>query len=422
MGFGKLLHFKVNGIPQKIGHYTTDNLDVSSMKILGQQGPFEVNQEVVFRLLGILNGGIDLKTVNPTRNLFTKFQEWRNLYPNEYISPSELVKRLGEAGDDVSFNFKVDFLMWFISTIVECHAHGKCKLDVLNYIGDETQIWALAILTLLYVDNVQCKGMNLDHTIPPIEFWNMEKLKQREVLELKEVSESGNLGSMMDLERMLEQTMCNKKKLELAIVKKFEDEPNNHMVRLIAIKFERIFSEKPCVVESLKEKEVRKNNEETCQMSHEVFDSALADDIDDTIMDLCLEINKRRQRWIESEDEEDPVDLGKVDKTIKADPVVNKSYVSNLSCPSFSLGFTQTQAEKNNDVEQSDKTKGDSLDIFPGFNVGVSEAEYKERRRISGDELSEKMNMDDYTQNMTVAGCKLVGRTKSGKWLMIYCV
>ncbi|KAL8209503.1 hypothetical protein R6Q57_006235 [Mikania cordata] len=367
MGFGKLLHFKVNGIPRKIGHYIVDNLDVSTMQIVGRQGPIKVNQEAVFRLLGIPNGGIDLKTVNPTRNLSTIFQEWRNLNPNEYISPSELVKRFGEAGDDDSLNFKVDFLMLFIITIVEYHAHGKCKLDVLNYIGDETEIckinWCyyvvdciercrygwlpntkssfkgdLAILTL-YVDNVQCKGMNVDHTIPPIEFWNMEKLKQREV-------------NMMDLERMLEQTICNKKKIELAIVKKFEDEPNNHMVRLMAIKFERIFNEKPCVVESLKEKEIRKKNEETCLMSHEVFDSALGDDIDDTIMDLCLEINKHRQRWIESEDDEEPVDFGKVDKTIKADPIVNKYDEPDLSCPSLNLGFTQSQAEKK-DVEQS---------------------------------------------------------------------
>ncbi|KAD7117275.1 hypothetical protein E3N88_04543 [Mikania micrantha] len=233
----------------------------------------------------------------------------------------------------------------------------------------------IPIVRLLYVDNVQCKGMNVDYTIPPIEFWNMEKLKQREVLELKEVSESGNLGSMMDLERMLEQTMCNKKKMELAIVKKFEDETNNHM-------------------------EVRNNNEETCQTSHEVFDSALGDDIDDTIVDLCLEIYKHRQRWIESEDEEDPVDLGKVDKTIKADPIVNKSNEPDLSCPSFSLGFTQTLAKKK-DVEQSDKTKGDSLDIFLHFNVGVSEAECNTGYKASVDKQEIDLNQELLNEDLS---------------------
>ncbi|KAL8226547.1 hypothetical protein R6Q57_016379 [Mikania cordata] len=195
MGFGKLLNFKVNGIPQKIGHYIVDKLDVTSMVILGREGPIKVNEQAVFSLLGVSSEGIDLKNVNPTRNL--------------------------------------DFLMLFLSTVVECHAHGKCKLDVLNYFGDGTEIskvnwcsyvidciekckygWlpntkspfkgALAILTLLYVDDVQCKGMNVDHTISPIKFWNMKKLKQREVLELVEISESGDLGNMINLERMLQ--------------------------------------------------------------------------------------------------------------------------------------------------------------------------------------------------------------------------
>ncbi|KAD3337316.1 hypothetical protein E3N88_32836 [Mikania micrantha] len=283
MGFGKLLSFKVNGIPQKIGHYIVDRLDVTSMEILGREGPIKVNEEAVFGLLGVPNGGIDLKNVNPTKNLCKKIQEWRNLYTNDYISPSELVKRFSEAGDDDSFNFKLDFLMLFLSTIVECHAHGKCKLDVLNYLADNTDIskvnWCsyiidciekcksgwlpntkspfkgpLAVLTLLYVDNVKCKGMNVDHTKAPIEFWNMEKLKQREALELVEISESGDLGNMIDLDRMLDQTICNKKRFERAIVKKIEKEPKNHMVRLMAEKYERIFNEKPCVVQ-LKEKE-----------------------------------------------------------------------------------------------------------------------------------------------------------------------
>ncbi|KAL8207941.1 hypothetical protein R6Q57_007353 [Mikania cordata] len=233
MGFGKLLNFNVNGIPLKIGHYVVEKLDVSSMQILGREGPVEVNEEAVFKLIGIPNRGIDLKNVNPTRNLSNKLQQWRKLYPNEYISPTELVNRFSDAKDDDSFFFKVDFLMLFVSTLVECHAHGKCKLDVLYYMGDETDLskinwcsyvvdcierckfgWlpntkspfkgALAILTLLYVDNVKCKGINVDHTIAPIEFWSMDKLKQRE-------------GTLMDLERMLEESMANKKKMELAI-------------------------------------------------------------------------------------------------------------------------------------------------------------------------------------------------------------
>ncbi|KAD5317678.1 hypothetical protein E3N88_17624 [Mikania micrantha] len=394
MGFGKLLSFKVNGIPQKIGHYIVDRLDVTSMEILGREGPIKVNEEAVFGLLGVPKGIIDLKNVNPTKNLCKKIQEWRNLYTNDYISPSELVKRFTEAGDDDSLNFKLDFLMLFLSTIVECHAHGKCKLDVLNYLADDTDIsnvnWCsyiidciekcksgwlpntkspfkgpVALLTLLYVDNVQCTGMNVDHTKAPIEFWNMEKLKQREALEF-----------------------------ERAIVKQIQKEPKNHMVRLMAEKYERIFNEKPFVVQ-LKEKEVINKNEESFNvkkneatssikkcavLSDDTLGSGLRDDIDDRIMDVCLKINRRRQKWIESDDDEDDVDL-ETGKKNNEDTDDNNNHVVDLGCPSFSLGFTQEQHERKGHEQ-------------------------------SGKGLSENMKAGVVSENVTIADRKFVGKTK----------
>ncbi|KAD4585530.1 hypothetical protein E3N88_23131 [Mikania micrantha] len=277
MGFGKLLQFKVNGIPLKIGHYVVDKLDVSTMQILGRQGPVEVNQDAVFRLLGIPNRGIDLKNVNPTRNLSTKLQD----------------------------------------TMVECHAHGKCKIDVLNYMDDETDI---------------------------------------------------------------------------TIVKKCQDEPDNDMVRVMAIKYERIFNEKPCVVEGVKEKEVQKNNDETCQTSNEVFDTSLADDIDETIMGLCLEINQRRQRWIESEDEEDPVDLGKVDTTIRADQI---DFINNHGNAGTKVSVDKERINLNRELLNEQ---------LPSFSLGLTQESNEEgSNQIKGKGLSENMKAGVVCENVTLA-------------------
>ncbi|KAD5803633.1 hypothetical protein E3N88_14993 [Mikania micrantha] len=457
MGFGKLLSFKVNGIPQKISHYIVDRLDVTSMEILGREGPIKVNEEAVFGLLGVPKGVIDLKNVNPTKNLCKKIQEWRNLYTNDYISPSELVKRFTEAGDDDSFNFKLDFLMLFLSTIVECHAHGKCKLDVLNYLADDTDIsnvnWCsyiidciekcksgwlpntkspfkgpLALLTLLYVDNVQCKRMNVDHTKAPIEFWNMEKLKQREALELVEISKSGDLGNMIDLDRMLDQTICNKKRFERAIVKQIQKEPKNHMVRLMAEKYERIFNEKPFVVQ-LKEKEVInkneeafnvKKNEETSSikkctvLSDDTLGSGLRDDIDDRIMDVCLEINRRRQKWIESDDDEEDVDL-ETGKKNNEDTDDNNNHEVDLGCPSFSLGFTHEQSGDKVCIDKPDQVLNQRVvvDEFPTFSLGLTqEGNQEEYNKIIGKGLSENMKAGVVSENVTIADRKFVGKTK----------
>ncbi|KAL8226475.1 hypothetical protein R6Q57_016307 [Mikania cordata] len=403
-GFGKLLKFNVNGIPQKMGHYIVDKLDVTSMVILGRQGPIKVNKQVVFSLLGVPNEGIELKNVNPTRNLCKKIQEWRNLYPNDYISHSERVKRFVEAGDDDSFNFKVDFLMLFLSTVVECHAHGKCKLDVLNYLGDETEIskvnWCSYVINCIE----KCKYGWLPNTKSPF----------KGALAIL-------MGNMINLERMLEETLCNKKMMELAIVKKFEEEPNNHMA---------------CVVESLKEREYVKKNEETSHMSDEILGSGLANDIDDRIMDVCLEINRRRHVWIESEDEEEDINLENVDKKSNQESNGNKSHEVDFGCPSFSLGFTQEQPESKR-VKQSDcinievntgdnvcldKTdnklnRGLVVDQLPSFSLGLTQEECKQ---FKGKELSENMNVADMTKKFTIPYRKLVGRTKADLLVEIY--
>ncbi|KAL8215876.1 hypothetical protein R6Q57_022713, partial [Mikania cordata] len=104
-------------------------------------------------------------------------------------------------------------------TLVECHAHGKCKLDVLHYFSGGTDFskinwcayvvncikkcklgWtrntkspfrgAITILMLLYVDSIECTGMIIDSSIRAIEFWSVDRLKKREGLEI----ENGGFG------------------------------------------------------------------------------------------------------------------------------------------------------------------------------------------------------------------------------------
>ncbi|KAI3763181.1 hypothetical protein L1987_53632 [Smallanthus sonchifolius] len=48
----------------------------------------------------------------------------------------------------------------------------------------------LAILTLLYVDSIECKGIKMDKNTIPISFWNMSRLKERQKWEI----ENGGFG------------------------------------------------------------------------------------------------------------------------------------------------------------------------------------------------------------------------------------
>ncbi|KAI3825221.1 hypothetical protein L1987_06699 [Smallanthus sonchifolius] len=90
------------------------------------------------------------------------------------------------------FNFTMDFLMCFLVVMVECHGQGRCKEKILDKLTGETDFskinWCayimdsmrscnkrwkrddrsvpfsgpLAILTLLYVDSIDCKGIKMD--------------------------------------------------------------------------------------------------------------------------------------------------------------------------------------------------------------------------------------------------------------------
>ncbi|KAL8237566.1 hypothetical protein R6Q59_018647 [Mikania micrantha] len=108
---------------------------------------------------------------------------------------------------DDSLDFELDFLMLFMSTMVECQAHGKCRLEMLDYLDDYIELYvinwsayvldcikrcksgwepftkkpfkgALTILTLLYVERFSCQGVDADETKTTIEFWTLDKLHE----------------------------------------------------------------------------------------------------------------------------------------------------------------------------------------------------------------------------------------------------
>ncbi|KAI3805134.1 hypothetical protein L1987_27212 [Smallanthus sonchifolius] len=149
MRFGKLLSLKVGGIPSKLGHYVVDKFDPERM---------EINL-----------GNVQVK----------------------YVAPPDIVKRISQSSDDDNILLKLDFLVLFMTTMVEIQKHGKCKLDFIHYITNDTDIGvnskftgSLTILTLLYVDRVKCPSENVERKMRPIEFWTMKALCSREECEI----------------------------------------------------------------------------------------------------------------------------------------------------------------------------------------------------------------------------------------------
>ncbi|KAL8224342.1 hypothetical protein R6Q57_019817 [Mikania cordata] len=126
LGFGKLLSLQVDGIPQKLGHFVVHNFNEVKMEI--------IDVEAIHRLLGIPKTGLNMKSMPARRKLSPWIQQWRDLYGKEYMSPRDIASRMSVDVSDDSLDFELDFLVLFMSTMVECQAHGKCRLEMLHYL------------------------------------------------------------------------------------------------------------------------------------------------------------------------------------------------------------------------------------------------------------------------------------------------
>ncbi|KAL8233166.1 hypothetical protein R6Q57_002944 [Mikania cordata] len=111
---------------------------------------------------------------------------------------------------------RLNFVMMFITVLVECTKNGRMKEDILRYFYPGTNFkhfdWCdfiiektkgckagwmpynkrslftapLTIPTLLYVENFECKGIKLDPRKQAISFWTKVVLKRRERLEIRD--------------------------------------------------------------------------------------------------------------------------------------------------------------------------------------------------------------------------------------------
>ncbi|KAK9053466.1 hypothetical protein SSX86_030100 [Deinandra increscens subsp. villosa] len=206
MGFGQLLTFMVDCIPLRLGHYVVDHFSPDLMIIKFGTKQVKVDLLSIKQLLGVPSGNIKIRDDNLLETTDDHVMKWHSRYLDRLVPPSEIVDKIIDAPDEDSFDFRMDFLMCFLSVMVECHHNGRLREKILDYISfdiDWKEIdWCdyilqamkeckigwrrqdlsspfagpLAILALLYVDSFECEG---------ITFWNKKNLKQREVLEIK---------------------------------------------------------------------------------------------------------------------------------------------------------------------------------------------------------------------------------------------
>ncbi|KAL8233902.1 hypothetical protein R6Q59_020002 [Mikania micrantha] len=330
---------------------------------------------------------------------------------------------------DESFHFQLDFLLQFISTIVECHAHGKCKLEILDYFNDHTDIsqinWAayvldiirnckngwkpfsnspfkgaLTILTLLYVASFLCEDMSVDHSIPPIEFWTLDRLHERQTLEI--ASGGFGRGKFIRLSSVDGETSNINNEEELRKM--------DLVIQALAATFENIFKEKVDIEKAHDSTELGIINNSVSGVGDSR--SWKKDTIDERIFDICLDVNARRQQFIDSEtdEEEAPEDevrledknqgLGGKDDVLEAEP---QDKISLEDKNKGSEGRDQVWENANQNLMKELKLRRDKMGL-----------EDQNQRLQGKDQLLEKakQNLKEELKLKPGTTCGLIEQTK----------
>ncbi|KAK1430004.1 hypothetical protein QVD17_12424 [Tagetes erecta] len=212
MGFGRLLSFNVNGVPGGLAFYVVDKLDTKTMSIEIESGSVSITKERIHQLLGVPNGGDDFVAEGVVNATVSKM--WRRVYGISEISPANIVNRL-RTYTVADWLFRIDFVMLFITTMIDCQKNGKCKTSIMpvftesrdiskldwcsliysniheckdNWVKDDPDSYftgPLTILMLMYVDATTCNDMQVDRRDYALAEWNMSKLRERQNIEFK---------------------------------------------------------------------------------------------------------------------------------------------------------------------------------------------------------------------------------------------
>ncbi|KAK9059651.1 hypothetical protein SSX86_020355 [Deinandra increscens subsp. villosa] len=213
MGMGRILKFRMDGIPGRIGYFVVDSFNPEEMHIDLGSVKVKVDEEKITKLFGLKNEGhiLDGDSDSPVETA----KAWRARYGGANVSRVQVAKKMAEDRNESGTMFKMDFIALFGSVMVEYGNNEKIKLELMSYIRDDMDLdkinwnrfvidalkrckagWdrldpesrftgPMALLMVIYVDSIICSGINIDRTISPISFWTQDMLKLREEFEIQ---------------------------------------------------------------------------------------------------------------------------------------------------------------------------------------------------------------------------------------------
>ncbi|KAL8267834.1 hypothetical protein R6Q59_001632 [Mikania micrantha] len=168
MGFGSFLKFNIDGIPSRMAHFVVDRLKSKKMEIIGRSGSLNITPQMIHRLLGVPIGGIKIESIVPLEVLDESVCQWRRQYEGRLIATREIVEKIESAEDENTFDFRMDFLLLFMTILIECHKNGRVIENILRYITSETDFSKIDWCDYIFESIKSCKmGWSRDDNSSP---------------------------------------------------------------------------------------------------------------------------------------------------------------------------------------------------------------------------------------------------------------
>ncbi|KAJ9562278.1 hypothetical protein OSB04_007438 [Centaurea solstitialis] len=212
IGFESILELKIDVIPSKMAFYIVNNLDFENLKLYVAGGMITITPSMVHDVFGLPIGGVDLFKL-PLSKKIDITAEWLKQYDGKpLVRPMQIMEVMKKSKVN-DFNFKMNFITLFMSTMVDCTKMGCCNISFLKYLRKDTDLktidWCkvmidflktsmygvrdardityytgpITFLTLLYVDYVSCSTLHVQRQRPTIKSWNSDLLSRRETAE-----------------------------------------------------------------------------------------------------------------------------------------------------------------------------------------------------------------------------------------------
>ncbi|KAL8241591.1 hypothetical protein R6Q59_011893 [Mikania micrantha] len=126
-------------------------------EIVCRDGTLKVTPGLIHKLWGIPIGGIQVESIVPLETYDASVAEWRAQFEGRLLATRTLVERIESAEDEDTFDFQMNFIMLFMTVLVEYHKKGRVREGILRYITAETDYSQIDWCNYVFESIKSCK-------------------------------------------------------------------------------------------------------------------------------------------------------------------------------------------------------------------------------------------------------------------------